>query len=82
MEKSKSEKELKSLRHFKECHLGLYVTDAYVKGSWKIEDGKSNEKMLIDKIDKMCTESLPPKLFENWEEIKIQLVKVRKNANN
>jgi hypothetical protein len=32
-------------------------------------------------IEAMCIESLPPELFEKWEDVKCELIKNRKNLN-
>jgi len=32
-------------------------------------------------IESMCIESLPPDIFEKWEEVKKGLIKSRKNLN-
>ena len=38
---------------------------------------ESDEKWLIDRMDKICIESLPPHDFANWEIIKESLNRVR-----
>lgn len=39
----------------------------------------SNEKIILKYIDKMCMQSLSPEVFEKWESVKNNLLKVRKN---
>lgn len=39
----------------------------------------NGENAILDFINSMCTESLSPKYFEKWEEIKGQLINNRKN---
>jgi glutamate racemase len=41
-------------------------------------EGMTAEKVLINKVHKMCIESLPPSLFEKWESITSELKKNRK----
>ena len=39
------------------------------------------EKEIIELIQKMCEESLPPNVFEQWENVKYWLIKNRKELN-
>lgn len=40
---------------------------------------EQDEKNILNQMDKMCVESLPPHYFENWEKIKMSLKLVRPN---
>ena len=42
----------------------------------------SSEKELLEQVNDMCIESLPPELFEQWEVIKSELFKNRKIVSN
>ena len=39
----------------------------------------NDEKKVMDQMNGMCVESLPPHDFENWERIKESLCRARKN---
>ena len=40
-----------------------------------------DEKMIMNQMEKMCIESLPPDLFSKWEEVKKVLFENRKSLN-
>lgn len=43
---------------------------------------KIDECQILQKIDDMCAESLPPDLHNSWEEIKDCLIETRKQLNS
>lgn len=46
-----------------------------------VDENKEIEKSAVEKIQKMCEESLSPEIFEKWEDVKYWLIKNRKSLN-
>ena len=45
----------------------------------ELTDFEHNEKNIVEQMNQMCAESLPPDDFANWNKIKLSLKLVRKD---